>query len=612
MDRNSVLGLILIFLLMLGWFYFSSPSASDLQKAKQADTTAVAQQADTLQKQDTTSTAVTQTPVEHQIKASKQAPTTMGMFATQEAKDTTYFTVETPLYKAEFTNLGAGPAKFYLQKYQTWDHQPVQMIKDTTRSAYSVGFISTQNYNVETYHLLFDQVTKGHSFKVAKGDSAKLVYNLPVANGKTLTYTYTFYGNNYNVGLAINFDGVASDVSSRDIDFAWKPSLNFTEKSHKVDAKDNSAYAYTGGELEQLILSDAGTKDKNFSGEVRWVSTRTKFFTQIIKPAQETSGATLNAHIIGKVDEAGSFHNYSSVIHTRIPNTNILNFSLYMGPLRYHELTKFDGTAYGMVHIGFSLLRFFSDPFVKYIVIPYFETVGNWLGNYGVAIIIFAILIKLVLYPLTKKSFQSMAAMRQLQPEMKALQEKYKDDPQKQQSELMKLYKKAKVNPLGGCLPQLLQLPILITLWEFVENSILLRQKAFLWVHDLSAPDVILHLPFTIPFFGNHVSGLVLLMVASMAVQMKVSGQATSGGAGGAQMKMMQYFMPVMMLFIFNNLSAGVNLYYVVYNVLSVVQQVMINKSMDQIEIIERVDKKLADKMKIQKKLEEKQKMKKA
>jgi YidC/Oxa1 family membrane protein insertase len=199
-----------------------------------------------------------------------------------------------------------------------------------------------------------------------------------------------------------------------------------------------------------------------------------------------------------------------------------------------------------------------------------------------------------------------------MQPEMKALQDKYKDDPQKQQQELMKLYKKAKVNPLGGCLPMLLQLPILITLWEFVENSILLRQKSFLWVHDLSAPDVILHLPFTIPFFGNHISGLVLLMVASMAVQMKVSGQAAGGGAGGAQMKMMQYFMPVMMLFIFNNLSAGVNLYYVVYNVLSVIQQVMINKSMDQIEIIERVDKKLADKMKIQKRLEEKQKMKKA
>ncbi len=597
---------------MLGWFYFSSPSASDLQKAKQSDTTAVAQATDTLQKQDTVSTAVSQTPAEHQIKATKQPPATMGMFATQEAKDTTYFTVETPFYKAEFTNLGAGPAKFYLQKYKTWDQQPVQMIKDTTRSAYSVGFISTQNYNVETYHLLFDQVTKGHSLKVAKGDSAKLVYNLPVGNGKTLTYTYTFHGNNYNVGLAINFDGVASDVSSRDIDFAWKPSLNFTEKSHKVDAKDNSAYAYTGGELEQLILSDAGTKDKNFSGEVRWVSTRTKFFTQIIKPIQQTAGATLNGHIIGKADEAGSFHNYSSVIHTRIPNNNELDFSLYMGPLRYHELTKFDETAYSMVHVGFSLLRFFSDPFVKYIVIPYFETVGNWLGNYGVAIIIFAILIKLVLYPLTKKSFQSMAAMRQLQPEMKTLQDKYKDDPQKQQQELMKLYKKAKVNPIGGCLPQLLQLPILITLWEFVENSILLRQKTFLWVHDLSAPDVILHLPFTIPFFGNHISGLVLLMVASMAVQMKVSGQAAGGGAGGAQMKYFQYFMPVMMLFIFNNLSAGVNLYYVVYNVLSVIQQVMINKSMDQIEVIERVDKKLADKMKIQRKLEEKKKMKKA
>ncbi len=599
---------------MLGWFYVSSPSTSDIQKAQQADTTAVAQNNAAAQMRDTSvvSDTLMQAPPEHQIGPSQEQTPKMGMFATQQAVDTTYFTVNTPLYKVEFTNLGAGPAKFWLQKYKTWDNQPVQMIGDTTRSAYSLGFISTQNYNVETNHILFDRTTKGNSLQIAKDDSAKLVYTLPVANGKSLTYTYTFYGNNYNVNLAINFDGVAQEVSSRDIDFAWKPSLNFTEKQQKADAKDNSAYAYTGGELEQLILSDPGTKDKNFSGQVRWVSTRTKFFTQIIKPNQQTSGATLNGHIIGKKDEAGSYHNYSSVIHTRIPNNNVANFSLYLGPLRYHSLTKYDETAYGMVRIGYSILRFFSDPFVKYIVIPYFETVGNWLGNFGVAVIIFAILIKLVLYPLTKKSFQSTAAMKQLQPEMKALQDKYKEDPQKQQQELMKLYKKAKVNPLGGCLPMLFQLPILITLWEFVENSIILRQKSFLWVHDLSAPDVILHLPFTIPFFGDHVSGLVLLMVASMAVQMKVSGQGASGGAGGAQMKMLQYFMPVMMLFIFNNLSAGVNLYYVVYNVLSVGQQIMINKSMDQIEVIERVDKKLADKMKIQKKLEEKKKMKKA
>ncbi len=595
---------------MLGWFYFSSPGKEDLRKARQqADTTATTQSKDTLASADTLSRSLPSGQTEHRLQASPQKPMVMGMFAAQQAGDTVRFTVKTPLYQAEFTNLGAGPVSFYLQNYKTWNKKTVQMISDTARSAYSLGFISTQNYNVETNHILFDQVTPGKSLHIAKGDSARLVYRLPVGEGKAITYVYTFYGNTYKINLHVRFDGAADYIGGRDVDFAWKSPLNFTEKSHKTDVSANSAYAYTGGEMEQLNLSEAGRKDKNFGGQVRWVSTRTKFFTQIIKPEQQTTGATLRGHIVGKPEEAGYSHQYESAIHSHIPKGNSLAFDLYIGPLKYHQLNKIDETTYGMVNVGYSILSFFSDPFVRYIVIPFLETVGRWTGNYGVAIILFAILIKIVLYPLTKKTFKSTAAMRQLQPEMKAIKDKYKDNPQKQQQETMKLYKKAKVNPLSGCLPMLLQFPILITLWRFVENSILLRQQSFLWVHDLSAPDYILHLPFSIPFLGDQIGGLVLFMAASMLLQMKISGQST--GAGNPQMKSLQYLFPVMMLFIFNNLSAGVNLYYVVYNVVSAGQQWMINRNMDQIEVIEKVDKKLADKMKIQRRLEEKKKMKK-
>jgi len=196
--------------------------------------------------------------------------------------------------------------------------------------------------------------------------------------------------------------------------------------------------------------------------------------------------------------------------------------------------------------------------------------------------------------------------MRELQPEVKELQDKYKSDPKKQQEEMMKLYKKAKVSPLGGCLPMLLQMPILIVLWEFIQNSILFRQKAFLWAHDLSAPDYILHLPFHVPFLGDHISGFVLLMTISMVAQMKVSGQSSSGGAGGAQMKMMMYFMPIFMMVIFNNLSSGLNLYYLVYNVLSIAQQMLINRQMSEIDLLEKVDKKKADELKRKRLIEQK------
>jgi YidC/Oxa1 family membrane protein insertase len=247
-----------------------------------------------------------------------------------------------------------------------------------------------------------------------------------------------------------------------------------------------------------------------------------------------------------------------------------------------------------MVDVGYWLLNWFSKPFVKFVIIPVLTTLGDWTGSYGLAIILFGFLVKIVLYPLTKKSFESMAAMRELQPEMKLLQEKYKDDPKKQQEATLKLFKKAKVNPLGGCLPNLLQLPVLVTLWKFFQNAIEIRGESFLWASDLSAPDVIINLPFNIPFFGDFVAGFVLLMTVSMVIQFKVSGQ---GGAGNPQMKVLQYIFPVMLLVIFNRFASGLSLYYLIYNVLSIAQQFMINKKIDHVKMMEGIDKKKAREM---------------
>lgn len=615
MDRNTVLGLLLIFVLMLGWMYFASPEKSP--QTNNQPTTADTVKTDTAGSG--TAAAVPQSDTTN-LKPEKEKPAvssnngnekvTLGIFADKGVHDTTSTIVETPLYHARFTNLGAGPASFILKKYKTWDNQPVQLIKDTTRSAYSLGFISTQNYNIETDQILFQQVTPKRAIKLAKNDTAQIRYRVSVGNGHSMTYVYTLHGNSYQIELSILFDGSAPLISSHRVELAWKPPLNYTEKSFKTDADQNMATAYSADEVQELHIKSENSKQNILNGKVDWVATRTKFFTQIIKPGQESEGATLTGMLTGPTDKATTVHHYTASIRSEIPANNELDYGLYLGPLRYRDLSAFSPSAYSMVNTGYSFLRFFSDPLVRYVIIPYFEYAGNWLGNFGIAIIVFAILVKLVLYPLTKKSFQSTAAMRQLQPELKALQEKYKNDQQKQQQELMKLYKKAKVNPLGGCLPMLLQFPILITLWRFVENSILMRQKTFLWAHDLSAPDVILHLPFSIPFMGDHISGFVLLMTISMVGQMKVTGQATTGS--NPSMKAFQYVFPVMMLFIFNNLSSGLCLYYLIYNILSIGQQVLINRHIDQMELLEKVDKKKAEELKVQKLLEERKKSRKS
>lgn len=570
---------------MLGWFYLTMPTEEQLAEQRKqqaiADSLAFVQQENQLD--DFVEKPQSIAP-QRETTTTETAPS--GIFATSQDSIQTEFTVETPLYSAVFTNKGAGPSKFTLNTHKTWAGHQVQLISDTTRSAYNTGFLTTENYNIETQNILFSQVTYGSSLSILEGDSKELSYVLQLEDGRQLLYTYTFYGDNYEVDLDIKFVGLRDYIIGSSIDFGWNSTLNFTEKDPVQEALATSAYFYAGGELEQLKATDSeennGLVEQNVNGTIDWVATKTKFFTQIIQPVTDTDGAYLKGQVNGKVDEPLTKHSYTSAVSSDIPDNGVVSFELYLGPMKYYDVKSFNEHAFDMVEVGYGWLRWFSDPFVRFIVIPFFTFFSGFIPNYGVLIIIFAASVKLILSPLTIKSYRSMAAMKELQPQMKELQEKYKDNPQKQQKATMELYKKNKVNPLGGCLPMLLQFPILITLWRFFQNSILLRQESFLWVQDLSAPDYILDLPFAIPFLGSSIAGLVLLMTASMVLQSKVTSNSSVGDSSNPmaqQMKIMQYFLPFMLLFVFNNFASGLSLYYLVFNILSIVQQLYINKS---------------------------------
>jgi len=584
LDKNTVTGLVLIFILMAAWFYVTMPTEEELARQRQ-------QQAlqDSLQQleqvQEDTVERQPQVPVEDDplpsLTRQEKSKTPVGLFAQHQATDTTEFIVETPLYKAVFTNLGAGPSKFTLKDFDTWDGRPVQMITDTTRSAYNIGFLSTENYNVDTKNLLFERVSPLSSAYLEEGESRELKYALQLPDGRQLVYTYTFYSDSYQIDLDIEFIGLGSYVVGRSIDFGWEPPLNPTEADPTQDGMITSAYVYAGGELEQFKLDEPGVKENTINGTIDWAATRTKFFAQIIKPVSNSDAVFLEGAMTGPSDDPLTKYHYQVAIQSNIPQNSPLSYQLYIGPLKYDVVKTFDEHAYDMVEVSYAWLRWFSDPFVRFIVIPFFNLLSGFMSNYGLIIVIFAAGVKLILSPLTMKSYKSMAAMKELQPKMKEIQEKYKDDPQKQQKAVMNMYKKEGVNPLGGCLPNLLQFPILITLWRFFQNSILLRQEEFLWVSDLSAPDYILDLPFSIPFLGDQLAGMVLLMSGTMIAQMQLTGGMSGGGAPtNPQMKIFQYFLPIMLLFIFNNFASGLSLYYLIFNLLSIVQQLYINKSL--------------------------------
>jgi YidC/Oxa1 family membrane protein insertase len=588
LDKNTATGFALIFVLMLGWFYFTMPSEEELanQRREQAAQDSLAQieqnRQDSIAQMDATNE-----PEERQQPSISEeqddAPEVRGLFANSQVTEESEIEVATPLYTVTFTNRGAGPNSFILNDYNTWDGRPVQLIADTAHSAYNIGFLSTDNYNVETQNILFRQVTSGSSMRISSGEQREIRYELELEDGRQVVVTYLLNGSNYEIDVDVQFVGLQDYVVGRSIDFGWTSPLRFTEKDHTQDALATSAYVYAGGELELFKLDEAGREESTINGNIDWAATKTKFFTQLIKPLSPTDAAMLTGEVTGATDNQNTEHRYTSSIRTDLDDEGTASFQLFVGPMKYREIVKVDEHAYDMVDVGWSWLRWFSDPFVRWMVIPFFEFLSGYISNFGVIIIVFASLVKLVLSPLTYKSYKSMAAMGELQPQMKEIQEKYKDNPQKQQKATMDLYRKNKVNPLGGCLPNLLQFPILITLWRYFQNSILIRQEEFLWASDLSAPDYIFSLPFSIPFLGESIAGFVLLMTAAMMVQSKLTGGMSGGGGSSpmaGQMKMLQYIFPVMLLFIFNNFAAGLSLYYLVFNVLSIIQQFFIKRSL--------------------------------
>ena len=593
MDRNTITGLLLIFAITIVWAFYSMPSEEELQQQQQQQAiqdSIAAAQARERGIEDPADPETSRVNRPDRIIVQENEEVILGAFQNANYQDTVRTVVSTPHYEAVFTNLGAGPAKFTMTDYNSWDGEPMQIIRDTSRSVYSLGFLSSENYNIESNTILFEPLSSTDQLNISENESGQLSYRLRLDDDSQIIYTYTFHGDNYEYELDIEFRNMLDYISDSNVDFGWVPALNVSERDTAQDQLNSAAHVYTGGELEKLQLTEAGTSEQVYSGTINWVSTKSRFFAQYIKPLTNSNAAVLRGEITGTVGESGAIHHYQSFITSNIVADNILEYEFYVGPLRYQYTKSFDDNAYDIVEIGYALIRWFADPLVRYLIIPFFQIGSSIIPNYGILIILFGVIIKLVLYPLTQKSFKSMAAMKDLQPQMQEIKEKYEDDPQKQQKETLALYKKAGVNPLGGCLPMLLQFPILITLFFFFQNSMIIRQEPFLWAGDLSAPDYIFNLPFSIPFLGDQIGGFVLLMTAAMFVQTKLTGSVGGMGggsspSGGPNMKAFTYVLPFILLFVFNNFAAGLSLYYLVYNVLSAAQQVLIKKQTESPEV---------------------------
>ena len=460
--------------------------------------------------------------------------------------------INTDLYSAEVSSMGGGSFNsFRFNRYFTADSKLVNIAKGN-------------NLLITGKTLDGDDLSLSGPWDIHSKENGviqKIVFKKEVFSGMFIYKSLLFYEDSYVVDVELDLTDVSNNIY-RNAMFGWSGGLSSTEENLEDDLYYFNSYVYQGGELENLKVGKGESEDKTFNGTTDWAALRTKYFTVAIIP--ENNKAVDRVTLSGVGDEKTETYGASFVFDP----INKEGFRLYLGPLEYDRVTSLGVGLESIMDFGWSFIR----PISKGVLYA-LKSMHGFIPNYGFVLIVFAFLIKLIVYPLTKKSYQSMSAMQAVAPEINELKEKYKSNPTKLNQATMELYKKRGVNPLGGCLPMLLQMPLLFALFQVFRTTIELRAEPFIWwITDLSSPDTVFLLPFKIPIYGSHVAILPVLMVVSMFVQQRMM----SGAAQQPQQKTMQYFMTAFFFLMFNGFPSGLNLYYTLFNVLTIAQQKLI------------------------------------
>ena len=559
MDKKSILGFVAIFLIIIFMPYYYKAISKR-------------------------SSPVPPTPTEEytaeEIKTPRIADRTPGWHIPLEKAITDFgnvkiLTVETDLYIARISSIGGGTFNsFILKNYEMRkdnDTTLVELINPNRKPPLLIKYISIDGDSVElnqNFQILHTDKNseKPNHFRISREDSLTLSFALKSSNTVLALKTLTFHGNTYTISLNTDLTGLSNDIATEFYELSWNGGLSTTERLISDDIYYSKAYAYCGGEYDNINVKSGEKKiypkdNPPFFGSTQWTAIRTKYFAASFLPYPPALGCKLEG--VG-IPLKGKDYIKIFNMHILLTKHKPSYTKLFVGPLDYHIVKGLSANLENIMNFGIKIIQPISKG-----ILWIFIKLHTIIPNYGWVLIIFSILLKFVLTPLTNKSTRSMKEMQKLQPQIESIKAKHKSEPQKINAETMRLYKEHGVNPMGGCLPLLLQMPILFALFTIFRSTIELRHSPFIfWITDLSAPDTIFTLPFVIPIYGKYVNVLPILMSISTIVQQKLSTASTN-----PQQKMMMYLMPVMFFFIFNQFPSGLNLYYTLFNILSVLQQ---------------------------------------
>ncbi len=495
-----------------------------------------------------------------------------GAFGGASAGDTSMITLENKRIKLKISPRGGRIYSALIKDYFTHDSLPLILFSGDS-TVFGFNFFTADNKAIQTNNLFFRPVSGNRSY-FAENEAQSVVLQLPAGTDKYIEYKYTLQPDRYVVDFDVTFksmDGViASNQNSITLD--WRMYVPQQEKGRQnEDNYTTIKYKYYQDDVDQLRLRSNKESDKaDITTKLSWIAYQDQFFSSVLI----TNDFFLNGSVQSTKLTSPKYTRYfTSEVGVPFNQSaeSLISMKFYYGPNQISTLKKEGMQLDKIVFLGKNIIGWIN----RFVIISVFNWLEKYISSYGLIILILTILIKIVLLPLTFKSYQSQAKMQVLKPLVEELGKKFpkKEDAMKKQQATMDLYKRAGVNPMGGCLPMLLQMPILFAMFRFFPVSIELRQEPFLWATDLSTYDSILTLPFKIPMYGDHVSLFTLLMTASTILTMKMSG--SSPGQDQPGMKLMMYMMPVMFMVILNNFSAGLTYYYFLANIITYLQNLL-------------------------------------
>jgi len=639
MDKNTITGLALIFVILITFSYFNKPSQREIEAAKRQTDSIVQVEADNARQADSKARDAaaalqgkligTKSDSTEKIAVNDELKSLYGVFSDAAKGTERFITLENNLMKIRVSTKGGKIYSVELKGYKRFNGEPLVLF-DGDKNRFGLNFFS-QNKSIQTDQFFFvpsvtDSVITVAGSPVSKGKEGREKFNtegkeasrsitmqLKAGDGVLVEYTYTLKYNSFMVGFDIHTAGLKKVMGAKTdyINFAWTQEMPRQEKVSKFGEDNYATTYYKFYQDEVNKIAPTKSESKALSTRVEWVSFKTLFFSS----ALIADKAFLNGQISTKKRDKDPAYvsDMSADLTIPLDNSGSETFParFFFGPNQYNTLKQYKVSLEEELSLGWTVIGWVN----KYIIIPAFDFLRRYIGNFGLIILLLTIYVKLIVAPFTYKSYISQAKMRLLKPEIEEIQKKFGEEKKMEsQQAVMALYKKAGVNPMGGCLPMLFQMPILVAMFYFFPISIELRQQSFLWAHDLSSFDSIATLPFEIPWYGSHVSLFCLLMTVTNILYVKYNNEMSSAGTQQMPgMKTMMYMMPVMFLFIFNSYASGLSLYYFLSLVFTFVQMFVFKKLVNEEQIhaqLKAKQKMPVTKSKFQTKLEEMSKQK--